>query len=324
MLAGCQRSDPAPEATDPSSAPDVPVATTGLPERAPALGSSGPVSVDFQNVHFRLGPGIVLEVRHLQGALIALRPGLPPIFDDVASYFLRIDAGEVAMTPASLTALLNTRVFNYEGAPITDVDVSIEGGRLKQKGTLHKGVGVPFTILADIAATSDGRIRLHPQSVKAAGMPIGGLMGALHLELDDLVSSNRARGFEAQNDDFLLRPDRLLPDPKISGRLTRIRIEGDRIVETFGSSPPAHATGGGNYMHYRGNLLRFGRLTMNDTDMRLIDADPSDPFDFSPREYVKHLVAGYSKNTADGRLRVYMPDYDQASRADLRPASPRP
>jgi len=294
----------------------VPVATTGR--------SSGPVSVDFQNVHFRLGPGTVLEVRHLQGALIALRPGLPPIFDDVASYSLRIDAGEVAMTPASLTALLNTRVFNYQGAPITDVEVSIEDGHLKQKGTLHKGVGVPFTILADIGATSDGRIRLHPQSVKAVGMPISGLMSALHLELDDLVSSNRARGFETQDDDFLLMPDRLLPDPKISGRLTRIRIEGDRIVETFGSSPPAHATGGGNYMHYRGNLLRFGRLTMNDTDMRLIDADPSDPFDFSPREYVKHLVAGYSKNTADGRLRVYMPDYDQASGADLRPASPRP
>ena len=316
ILAGCQRSEPVPEAATPSTASDVPVATTGR--------SSGPVSVDFQNVHFRLGPGTVLEVRHLQGALIALRPGLPPIFDDVASYSLRIDAGEVAMTPASLTALLNTRVFNYQGAPITDVEVSIEDGHLKQKGTLHKGVGVPFTILADIGATSDGRIRLHPQSVKAVGMPISGLMSALHLELDDLVSSNRARGFETQDDDFLLMPDRLLPDPKISGRLTRIRIEGDRIVETFGSSPPAHATGGGNYMHYRGNLLRFGRLTMNDTDMRLIDADPSDPFDFSPREYVKHLVAGYSKNTADGRLRVYMPDYDQASGADLRPASPRP
>ena len=36
-------------------------------------------------------------------------------------------------------------------------------------------------------------------------------MGALHLELDDLVSSNRARGFEAQDDDFLLMPDGCCP-----------------------------------------------------------------------------------------------------------------
>src|SRR5687768_2341954 len=119
MLAGCQRSEPASEAPNPSSIPDVPVATSGRSSVPVATsGRSGPVSVDFQNVHFRVGPGIVLEVRHLQGALIALRPGLPPIFDDVSSYSLRIDAGEVAMTPASLTALLNTRVFNYEDAPI--------------------------------------------------------------------------------------------------------------------------------------------------------------------------------------------------------------
>jgi hypothetical protein len=37
-----------------------------------------------------------------------------------------------------------------------------------------------------------------------------------------------------------------------------------------------------NYMYYRGGTLRFGRLTMSDTDMQLIDADPTDPLDFSP------------------------------------------
>ena len=312
VLAAC-RQPATPSADRVTSVPATPpVGTSGH--------AGGDVAVDFQNVHFRLGSGIVLEVRHLQGALIALRAGLPPIFDDIASYELRVDAGEVAMTAGSLTNLLNTRTFNYDGAPISDVEVTIEDGRLKQKGTLRRGVGVPFTIVADVAATGDGRIRLHPQSVKTAGMPVGGLMNLLHLELDDLVSSNRGRGFETRDNDFLLLPDRLLPEPKLSGRLTRVRIEGDRIVETFGSSPPARATGeGGNYMHYRGNLLRFGRLTMTDTDMRLIDADPKDPFDFSPRDYVKHLVAGYSKNTADGRLRVYMPDYDEASRANLRP-----
>ena len=53
--------------------------------------------------------------------------------------------------------------------------------------------------------------------------------------------------------------------------------------------------------------------------MELIDADPRDPFDFWPERYVTHLVAGYSKNTPSGGLRVYMPDYGSASRADLKP-----
>ena len=53
---------------------------------------------------------------------------------------------------------------------------------------------------------------------------------------------------------------------------------------------------------------------MRDTDMRLVDEDPRDPFDFSPSEYVKQLVAGYSKNSPDGSLRVFMPDYDDVVR----------
>ena len=60
--------------------------------------------------------------------------------------------------------------------------------------------------------------------------------------------------------------------------------------------------------------MRFGRLTMTDTDMRLIDADPSDPFDFFPDHYNDQLVAGYSKTTASGGLLVYMPDYNKISK----------
>jgi hypothetical protein len=67
-------------------------------------------------------------------------------------------------------------------------------------------------------------------------------------------------------------------------------------------------------MAYRGGILRFGRLTMTDVDMQLIDADPTDPFEFFPDHYNDQLVAGYSKTTASGGLRVYMPDYNKISK----------
>jgi hypothetical protein len=61
-------------------------------------------------------------------------------------------------------------------------------------------------------------------------------------------------------------------------------------------------------------VVRFGKLTMIDADMRLIDADPSDPFDFFPDHYNDQLVAGYSKTTASGGLSVYVPDYNRISK----------
>jgi hypothetical protein len=33
-------------------------------------------------------------------------------------------------------------------------------------------------------------------------------------------------------------------------------------------------------MFYRGKILRFGKLTMVDSDLQIVDDDPSDPFDF--------------------------------------------
>ena len=293
-----------------------PVATTGTGERR------APVHIVFSNVHLHAGHGAVLEVRSLEGALVSTRAGEPPFFDDQRSYSLEIDSGEIAITPASLTRLLNANVFSFEGSPLTDVEITIQDGRLKQKGTLHKGVSVPVSMTADLSATRDGRVRLHPVSLTAAGIPSGGLMKTFGLELDDLIDSHRSRGFEIVDDDVLLSTERLVPAPVIKGHLADIRIAGDRIVQVFGD-PRRHRSQGSrprNVMQYRGGVLRFGKLTMTGTDMDLIDADPRDPFDFDPARYVRQLVAGYSKNTADGGLRVYMPDYDEVAGTDLRPS----
>jgi hypothetical protein len=64
-------------------------------------------------------------------------------------------------------------------------------------------------------------------------------------------------------------------------------------------------------MAYCGNRLQFGKLTMNDTDMVLIDSDPRNPFDFYLDHYKEQLVAGYSKTTNSFGLRVFMVDYNK-------------
>ena len=72
------------------------------------------------------------------GALISRNPGQPPVFDDEGTFTLRIDSGELAMSPASLTSLMNNYVLAYPGAPLKNLEISIEDGRLKTKGTMHR------------------------------------------------------------------------------------------------------------------------------------------------------------------------------------------
>jgi hypothetical protein len=73
-------------------------------------------------------------------------------------------------------------------------------------------------------------------------------------------------------------------------------------------------------VYFSGASIRFGKLTMTGSDLQLIDADERDPFDFFPARYNRQLVAGYSKNTPNGGLETYMPDFEDLDRArDLRP-----
>lgn len=273
----------------------------------------------MHNINFHLGKGIELRVADLSGHLVSHTTN-PPAFDDVESYVVEIDTARVSMTPESLTNLMNNYVFAYEGAPLKNLKITIEGSELHQSGTLVKGIGVPFSLRATIAAT-DGKIRIHPTSMKAAGFLPKGLLDFFGLELERLVKLNRGTGVTLQGDDVLLDPERLLPPPRIRGRLTRAWIENGLVVEQFGSAGKALALappkGFTNYMYYRGGRLRFGKLTMDDTDLLLVDDDPKDPFDFSPEQYNDQLVAGYSKNTRSHGLITHLPDLN-----DLRGVRP--
>jgi hypothetical protein len=104
-----------------------------------------------------------------------------------------------------------------------------------------------------------------------------------------------------------------LPPPRISGHITAIRLEGNNIVQVFGDpqKQPWMRVSAQNYMYYHGNRLQFGKLVMNDTDLLLIDSDPSDAFDFYLDHYKEQLVAGYTKTTPTFGLRVFMVDFNK-------------
>ena len=105
----------------------------------------------------------------------------------------------------------------------------------------------------------------------------------------------------------------MLPPPETKGHLSNVFLHSNSVVQVFGRGAAGAVRGTGNYIWFRGGSIRFGKLTMSDADLKLIDLDPRDPFDFYPARYNEQLVAGYSKNTPDHALRTYMADF-----ADLR------
>jgi hypothetical protein len=301
------------------------VALSGLalPTRSPgqSTGASTTVQVQMRHTDFHVDSSIVLRIDFLRGELRPTSSEHSPYFDDKKSFTLAIDSARIAIAPQALGDLLNRYTFAYPGSPLRRLTISVEKGQIKQQGVMR---GISFTILGDLTLTHSGELRLHPTSVKAAGIAVGGLMKFFGFHLEKLVKLRGVRGVRVDKDDFYLNPPDLLPPPLVKGRVGAVQVTDTALGLTFEPTdsskvkqltvPDPKAT---NYMFYRGGVLRFGKLTMHDADLMIVDAEPEDPFDFFLDHYNDQLVAGYEKNTPDHGLIVLMPDFKRT------PALPR-
>jgi hypothetical protein len=289
------------------------VALASRPPRRPAKAPMPTVKVEMRNVRLHMTDHVALNVRALLGSFVSTRAGKVPNLDDSGSYVVNVDAGEIAVDEASLNALMNEHVFVGHKPPVKDLQITLEDGLVKQKGTLDKKIDIPFKTKGTVEATPDGKIRIHAKSIKGLGLPVKGLMKVLGIEMDDMLKLEAGHGVTVDENDFIIDPQKMMPPPRMNGQITSVRIDGDEMVEVFGpgaagSLKPAATSP--NHIYWRGGSMRFGKLTMAGTDLELIDQDPSDPFDFSVAHYNDMLVAGYSRNTAARGLKTYMPDYD--------------
>lgn len=283
----------------------------------------GAVQTQMRNVTFRFSDTVAVEIKSLNGVLVPLGKSEFPNFDDRESFKLRVSAGEIAMDSSDLANVLNSYVFSRPHSPLTQLSIKVEKGHLRVKGKLHDKGDMPFETEGSLIPTADGKIRLHSEKIKAIHLPVKGLMDLFGIDLGSLIKEGKVPSVEAHEDDLILDLEQILPPPHIEGKVVSIRMEGEKIIQIFGDSEvkPMKDIRSRNYMAFRGNRIRLGKLVMNDTDLILIDMDPNDPLDFFLEHYKEQLSAGYSKLTPASGLRVYIKDYDKLHPAKASPVN---
>src|SRR5262249_18409902 len=148
------------------------------------------------------------------------RENQPVTFDDVNSFVTRINSAEVAIALTTLTDLLNNRVFGYPGAPLKNISIKADHGRIKQTGTMRKGVEIPFELEGALDVTPAGEVRLHAEKPAAAHISVKGLLHLFGKNLAKLVNLKQDRGVRLQRDDVLINPQQMLPPPRIEGKIS--------------------------------------------------------------------------------------------------------
>lgn len=298
-----------PQASKQEACPEIPASTVSAP--APAASQNAPVRTRMHNVLFHLTDTAAAHIENLDGTILATSGNEMPTFDDKNSYDVLVTSAKISISTEALTNLMNNFVFSAPGAPIKDISLTIEKGRLRIKGKLHAKGDLPFVTLGTLSVTQDGRLRIHTEKVSTLHVPMKGVMNLFGIELAQMVNTTKIPGMDTDKDDLLMDLAKLLPPPHIRGAVTAVSIENDAIVTTISGTAisvelPAAK---GNYMTFRGGRLRFGKMTVNDADLSVIDLDPEDPLDWNQEHYKEQLVAGYSKITATFGLQAYVKDY---------------
>ena len=285
-------------------------ATLTAPKTDASNASATVTQVSMRNVNFYVTRDAALRIRHLRGEMRPLK-GEAVVFDDRKSFVIRMAYAEIGLAGPDLSTLLNTVVFAYRGAPLRRMRVRMAGPHLVQTGVMHKVIDIPFEITSEPSVTPDGLIRLHPVKTRILGVDGDGLMRAFGLSLQKILDLKRAKGVSVKGNDLFLDPTALLPPPAIEGRLVSIRIEGNELVQVFGTpaaAPPLTRpdTSARAFMYYKGGTLRFGKLLMTDAEMQIVGIDRNDFFGFDLDRYKQQLVAGYSRTLPSFGLEVYM------------------
>jgi hypothetical protein len=274
------------------------------------------VQLDMRNVDLHLTDDIHLQVHRLAGSMAGSRAGRPINLDDTTSYRIDVSSGEVAIDLGSLNAVVS-RALGDGKSNVRHVRLAIEDGTLRQKGTIDKAIDIPFNAKGAVGVTADGKIRIHTESVKGYGVPVKPLMKIFGVEMDNLLRVQPGNGITVENNDLILDPSHLLPPPVINGRVTSVRVEGQSLVQVLGGrsapspNPPPIAP---NHILWRGGQIAFGKLTMTESDLEIVDGDPADPLDFSVDGWNRQLTAGYSKVTTKRGLQAHVPDYNDLTR----------
>jgi hypothetical protein len=278
--------------------------------------SDGAVRVTVHNVKYRFAENVSVQINDLSGAIVPINGHEMPVFEDKESFKVRVDSAEVAISPQDVANLLNQFVFARPGSQLSGISVATTPkGHLKIKGRLKDKGDLPFEAEGVLVPTDDGKLRLHAQAMKALKIPVKGLMDAFGLEIDNLIQSGKVPGVTAQENDLIFDLEQALPAPHFDGKVTKVRVEPNTIVQTFTADPkdPKNSTPmpkiAGNYIAFRGNKVQASRITLEDCDIVVSDMTPADPLDVFLDRYKEQVAAGYAKLSGSFQVRVFIKDF---------------
>jgi hypothetical protein len=284
------------------------VAPVSQPEAVSA--DDATTTVFAHNLELRKGPDFRVYVRWIRGEMVPTSTGRVPSLDDEESFVFHIDRGLIHANVGDIENYMNSKIAPK--SPLKNMKLSGQSQQLKLSGTLHKFlVPLPVEVLGTLSPAPNGRVHFAVSKFNVLKVPMKALMGGLKVEITDVVGKTPVPGVEVTNNDIYLDTTKLLPPPHIGGQMSSITIQAPDVVVTYGNTTlddEERLAQWHNFLRLRGGSVEFGKLTMRQADLTLIDGSGDVWFDLDLANYQAQVVKGYSRITPEKGLEIFMPD----------------
>ena len=280
---------------------------TGVAAAPSSAADLAPTQVYAHNIMLRKGPDFRIYIAWIAGQMVRTKKNEDPSFDNPDSFVLQINKGVIRANIGDICKYLNATAA--KDSPLKHIDIQPEGEKVKIRGTVKKVVPLPVELLGSVAATKQGLVQLHVDHISVLKVPVKGLLGTFDLKLSDLVPSTNVPGVTVAGNDIIFDTEKLLPPPHIRGELTTVKVKVPDIEVIYGNAPndPTQLAQWHNFLRFRNGAVTFGKLTMHNTDLTMIDAANEPWFDLDLVNYQNQLVNGDTRMTAQAGLEIYMP-----------------
>ena len=288
-----------------------PAVLIGNAPDAAATSNSAPKNVYAHNLMLRKGAtGFRIYVRWLRGQMARTSSIVNPSFDDPDSFVIDVKAGVIHTNVGDLANFLNEGITN---SPLKNIKLSGDGDQLKLTGTLHKVVPIPIEVISTIGVAPDNRIQIHVTKINLLKIPFKKLLGGMDVTVSSLFHPGDIPGVEVKENDIFLDTAKAVPPPHIRGQLASVRIINPDFQEIYGNAQEdvTRLEQWRNFLQLHGGTIDFGKLTMRQVDLMMVDLSNNAWFDLDLANYQDQLVNGYTRMTPQAGLQIFMPSLDQ-------------
>lgn len=301
-------------------AKDIPFGMQSGSLREPTERDSGAdnVSMYIENVNFDVVDNIGFYIEKLNVSLEPKVAGNPVVFDDVESFTINVHSGTVVLSPQVITDLFNHHILDYWPRPLDELTITTKDNYLEVDGDLKlwswfPGIWLPAKLGGNIVLNDDNKLVYEIDDVKVLGIPLYGLLSAIYIDLDLLLSVDR-QGAELVDSVLVLDHTAVFPPPALAGKLASATLDSDGLRLVFAdntrakfSKPPVASD---SYIWAQsGDPRLFGIVVTNGT-VQIVAEDTSKPLRFNLYDYRKQVAAGTLTMTKNGDIVATIPSSD--------------